>query len=87
MSQPENNDLGYLRASIEGMDKRLDALTTAFERHSTATTEEMQGLKNQIAEYTGHWKAVRVMGAFILALLVAIKTGDTAALKALFGAN
>ena len=87
MAPPEGTDFGYLKASIENIDKRLDALTATVERHSTMTAEELKSVRAELSEYAGHWKAVRVMGALILALLVAIKTGDTAPLKALFGAS
>ena len=81
MSADPHRDMGYVIAKLEAMDMRLDAIVAA----QTARGVQLDLLQTQILDYTAQWKAVRVIGAVVVALLVFVKTGDTSALKSAFG--
>ena len=82
-----DSELGYLKGQLEGVNARLDRLTDSFEKHTELTAVEMQELKKEIAEYTGHWKAVRTLGAVLVAIIAVLKTGSLEPLRALLGGS
>jgi hypothetical protein len=77
----EEKDLGYVIAKLESMSARLDVISEQQVLRGAA----LDALSAQIRDYTSQWRAVRMIGAAALALLIFFKTGDTAAVRALFG--
>lgn len=77
----DREDNGYLLAKLEGIDQRLAAMCD----YQRKQAEELDTIGNQLREYTAQWKAVRLMGAILVAVIISVKTGDLSAIKALFG--
>lgn len=81
MSDERRQDAGYVSARLESIAERLDALVSSHEK----LVAEHDKLRDTINEYTAQWRAVRKIGALAIALGILLKTGDVAALKAVFG--
>lgn len=72
--------LARLEEKLSGIEGQLNKLWEANDK----AHQERSELYRKIDEYTSHWKAVRNIGAFFVAVVLLVKTGDASALKALF---
>lgn len=81
MSEERRRDAGYLQAKLEGIETALAALAA----QQAKANQELDTLREQIREYTAQWRAVRWLGAIVIALVLAIKTGSIGELRSLFG--
>ena len=81
MSDERRQDAGYVSARLEAIAERLDALVSSHDK----LVAEHDKLRDTINECTAQWRAVCRLGAILIALGILLKTGDVAALKAVFG--
>lgn len=73
--------LAKLEQKLEHIESQVGKLWEVAEQ----SREHHSELTRKIEDYTSHWKAVRNIGAFFVAVVVLVKTGDASALKTLFG--
>lgn len=83
----ERRESVILLAKLEQKLENIEQQVTRLWELNEETKKTHSALGRKIDEYMSHWKAVRNIGAFFIAVVMLVKTGDASALKALFSAG